>query len=121
MSESRIAPKEYYSIGEVCELVDLKPHVLRYWESQFPVLNPSKNRSGNRVYRRKEIKLILLVKHLLYEDKYTIEGAKQRLEQLRKGGDLADATGRVLDGELVGLIRADLEHALERLTPPDRG
>lgn len=117
MSESRIAPKEYYSIGEVCELVDLKPHVLRYWESQFPVLNPSKNRSGNRVYRRKEIKLILLVKHLLYEEKYTIEGAKQRLDQLRKGGELPEATTRILDGELIELIRADLQQALERLSP----
>src|SRR5688572_30313574 len=52
-----IARKEYYSISEVCDLVDLRPHVLRYWETQFPLLNPSKNRSGNRVYQRKEIKL----------------------------------------------------------------
>jgi DNA-binding transcriptional MerR regulator len=81
--------KEYYSISEVADLVGLPAHVLRYWESQFSVLNPSKNRSGNRVYQRKEIKLILLVKQLLHEEKYTVEGAKQKLEQLRRGGDMA--------------------------------
>ncbi len=70
-----VAAKEYYSISEVCDLVGLRPHVLRYWETQFAVLNPSKNRSGNRVYQRKEIKLILYVKHLLYDEKYTVEGA----------------------------------------------
>ena len=118
MTESRIAPKEYYSIGEVCELVDLKPHVLRYWESQFTVLNPSKNRSGNRVYRKKEIKLIFLVKHLLYEEKYTIEGAKQRLDALRREGDRQEESDRVLDGEMVRLIKEDLQQALERLTGP---
>ncbi|HEU5208481.1 MAG TPA: MerR family transcriptional regulator, partial [Longimicrobiales bacterium] len=76
LREKPVAQKEYYAISEVCELVGLKPHVLRYWETQFQVLNPSKNRSGNRVYQRKEIRLISLVKHLLYEEKYTVEGAK---------------------------------------------
>ena len=70
-----IAKKVYYSMGEVCDLTGLKPHVLRYWETQFGVLNPTKNRAGNRVYRSKDIEIILLVKHLLYEKKYTIEGA----------------------------------------------
>lgn len=112
-----IAQKEYYSISEVCDLVGLKPHVLRYWESQFPFLNPSKNRSGNRVYQRKEIRLILLVQHLLYEEKYTIEGAKQRLEQLRRGGELPAATARALDREMLGLLRAELQRTLEILSP----
>ena len=75
--------QEFFSIGEVCSLTDLKPHVLRYWESQFRFLNPAKNRSGNRVYQRREIELIMLVKHLLYTEKYTIEGARQRIEQYR--------------------------------------
>jgi DNA-binding transcriptional MerR regulator len=111
-----IAPKEYYSISEVCDLVGLKPHVLRYWESQFPVLNPSKNRSGNRVYQRKEIKLVLLVQHLLYKEKYTIEGARQRLEQLRRGGDLAKATSTALDSEMRQLLREELQALLQVLT-----
>ncbi|HKJ93690.1 MAG TPA: MerR family transcriptional regulator, partial [Longimicrobiales bacterium] len=101
MSDRRIARKEYYSIGEVCELVDLKPHVLRYWETQFPVLNPSKNRSGNRVYQRKEIKLILLVRRLLYEEKYTIEGAKKKLESMRRGGEMQDASRHALEAATV--------------------
>src|SRR5438874_4233507 len=72
--------QEFFSIGEVCQLTDLKPHVLRYWESQFRFLNPAKNRSGNRVYQRREIELIMLVKHLLYTEKYTIEAARLRLQ-----------------------------------------
>ncbi len=113
-----IAKKEYYSISEVCDLVDLRPHVLRYWETQFSLLNPSKNRSGNRVYQRKEIKLILLVKHLLYEEKYTVEGAKQQLEQLRKGGELQGATKGALDKQMVSLLRSEMQTLNDLLTPP---
>ena len=58
--------QEFFSIGDVCELTELKPHVLRYWESQFKFLSPAKNRSGNRVYQRREIEMVMLVKHLLY-------------------------------------------------------
>jgi DNA-binding transcriptional MerR regulator len=112
-----VAQKEYYSISEVCELVGLRPHVLRYWETQFPLLNPSKNRSGNRVYQRKEIKLILYVKTLLYEEKYTVEGAKQKLEQLRKGGELQTETKKALDKQMVALLRAEMQHLTELLTP----
>jgi DNA-binding transcriptional MerR regulator len=71
-----IPVREFFSIGDVCDLTDLKPHVLRYWESQFRFLHPAKNRSGNRVYQRREVELIMLVKELLYVDKYTIEGAR---------------------------------------------
>ena len=116
-----IAPREYYAISEVCEIVGLKPHVLRYWETQFPVLNPSKNRSGNRVYQRKEIRLILLVKQLLYEEKYTVEGARARLEQLRRGGTLRDTATRTLDIQLMELIREDMQQLLEILTLPAPG
>jgi DNA-binding transcriptional MerR regulator len=113
-----VAPKEYYSISEVCELVGLRPHVLRYWETQFSPLNPSKNRSGNRVYQRKEINLIMLVKHLLYEEKYTVEGAKQKLEQLRKGGELQSASKTALDQQMIELLRSEMQYLLEVLTPP---
>lgn len=106
--ERPVARKEYYSIGEVSELVSLPAHVLRYWESQFTVLNPSKNRSGNRAYQRKEIRLILLVKHLLYEEKYTVEGAKAKLDQLRRGGALPERTAAALDAQAVRLLREDL-------------
>jgi DNA-binding transcriptional MerR regulator len=103
-----VVRKEYYSISEVADLVGLPAHVLRYWESQFPVLSPSKNRSGNRAYQRKEIKLILLVKQLLHVEKYTVEGAKQRIEQLRRGGDLQGVTSRALDAQMVAVLREDL-------------
>jgi DNA-binding transcriptional MerR regulator len=100
--------KEYYSISEVSDLVGLPAHVLRYWESQFAVLSPSKNRSGNRFYQRKEIRLILLVKQLLHDEKYTVEGAKQKLEQLRRGGTVGDASGQALDAQMVGVLREEL-------------
>jgi DNA-binding transcriptional MerR regulator len=112
-----VAPREYYSIIEVCELVDLKPHVLRYWETQFGPLNPSKNRSGNRVYQKKEIRLILLVKHLLYEEKYTVEGARAKLDQLRRSGRLPDVTAKAMTHDTAALVRSELEQVLAILTP----
>src|SRR5437868_10298279 len=107
--------QEFFSIGEVCELTDLKPHVLRYWESQFRFLNPAKNRSGNRVYQRREIELIMLVKHLLYTDKYTIEGARQRIEHYRKTGELKPAAHEALTLEMVRDLKAELEQVMRIL------
>ncbi len=74
--------KLYYSISEVSKITGLKQYVLRFWESEFGDLKPAKNRAGNRIYRLSEIKLIFLIKKLLYEDKYTIEGARQKLKTL---------------------------------------
>ena len=85
----------------MCELTDLKPHVLRYWESQFRFLNPAKNRSGNRVYQRREVELIMLVKHLLYTEKYTIDGARQRIEDYRKSGELKPVARAALTVEMI--------------------
>ncbi|OQX86636.1 hypothetical protein B6D60_05795 [candidate division KSB1 bacterium 4484_87] len=76
--------KLYYSISEVSEITSVKPHVLRYWETEFEELKPTKNRAGNRIYRLNDIKLIFLIKKLLYEDKFTIEGTKKKLALLRK-------------------------------------
>ena len=100
--------QEFYSIGEVCALTDLKPHVLRYWESQFRFLSPAKNRSGNRVYQRKEIELIMLVKHLLYTEKYTIDGARQKIDEHRRGGELKPAARAALDVEALQSLESDL-------------
>src|SRR5580700_11156618 len=96
--------QQFFSIGDVCSLTDLKPHVLRYWESQFKFLSPAKNRSGNRVYQRREVELILLVKHLLYTEKYTIEGARKKVEEHRRGGAeaLRGASRAALDRETLG-------------------
>ncbi len=112
-----IAKKVYYSIGEVCDLTGLKPHVLRYWETQFDVLNPAKNRAGNRVYRSKEIEVILLVKHLLYVKKYTIEGANNRLVEMRRAGELQEQRQDVLQPEFLTGIKTELEELRQILTP----
>ena len=71
--------KLYYSIGEVSKIVDLKSYVLRYWETEFKQLNPPKNRAGNRTYRQKDIDLIIKIKDLLYNKKYTIDGARSMI------------------------------------------
>jgi DNA-binding transcriptional MerR regulator len=110
--------QEFFSIGEVCELTDLKPHVLRYWESQFRFLNPAKNRSGNRVYQRREIELIQLVKHLLYTEKYTIEGARQKVDEHRKGGELKSVARTALNMQNLDALEHDLKE-LVRLLAPD--
>ena len=116
--------QEFYSIGEVCALTDLKPHVLRYWESQFKLLNPAKNRSGNRVYARREVELILLVKHLLYAEKFTIDGARQKLDEHRKGGTLRSAARVALEVQTVESLERDLadlaallDKRISRMTP----
>ena len=74
--------KLYYSISEVSKMTSLKPYVLRYWESEFTELRPAKNRAGNRIYRSNDIRIVKLIKKLLYTEKYTIEGAKQKLTKL---------------------------------------
>jgi len=72
--------KLYYSISEVSKIADLEQYVLRYWESEFEQLSPAKNRAGNRIYTNRDIKLILYIKKLLRDERYTIEGAKQVLK-----------------------------------------
>ncbi len=107
--------QEFFSIGDVCQLTDLKPHVLRYWESQFRFLNPAKNRSGNRVYQRREIELILLVKNLLYDEKYTIEGARRRIEEYRRTGELRGEARRALQLETIENLSNELRSILDIL------
>jgi DNA-binding transcriptional MerR regulator len=110
--------QEFFSIGEVCELTELKPHVLRYWESQFRFLHPAKNRSGNRAYQRREIELILLVKHLLYSEKYTIEGARQKIDDHRKAGDLRGVATGALRLELLESLEQDCREILRLIDGP---
>src|SRR5438477_925951 len=74
-----IPDKLYFKIGEVSELLGVEAYVLRYWETEFPVLSPKKSGTGHRLYRRKDVELLLRIKHLLYEKRYTIQGARQTL------------------------------------------
>ena len=88
--------KLYYSIGEVSELLDVKKYVLRYWEKEFFSLSPAKNSAGNRIYKEKDINLLKLIKYLLYEKKYTIEGANELIKSMkRKNIDEFAKTGKL--------------------------
>lgn len=113
--------QEFYSIGEVCELTDLKPHVLRYWESQFKFLSPAKNRSGNRVYQRREVELIQLVKHLLYTEKYTIEGARQKVDEHRRKGEIRGVARAALEVQTLSAVERELREILDILEGGERG
>ena len=81
--------KRYYRIGEVSEIAGVKPYVLRYWESEFRWMVPQKSRSKQRLYRRRDIDTILLIKKLLYDQRYTIEGARKKLQSMGMGNALA--------------------------------
>jgi DNA-binding transcriptional MerR regulator len=83
--DKQIPNKLFFKIGEVCEITDTQPYVLRYWESEFPALAPAKNSSGQRIYRRRDIETVLRIKQLLYEEGFTIAGAKKRLEAEMSG------------------------------------
>ncbi len=72
--------KRYYSISEVADMIGVKAHILRYWEGEFPSLRPRKNRAGNRAYTERDIKIVMRIKKLLYEEKFTIEGAKKHMK-----------------------------------------
>src|SRR5688572_3354305 len=75
-----IPEKIYFKIGEVCEIVGVQAHVLRYWETEFPMLSPQKNRSGQRSYRRRDVEISLQIKQLLYDEMFTIAGARKKLQ-----------------------------------------
>ena len=111
MAKTRSGPSEgsekiYYRIGEVSRITDIKPYVLRYWESEFRWMAPQKSRSKQRLYRKKDIDMILLIKKLLYEQRYTIAGARRRLRELGVGR--AKAGNQVDPKREVGRIREEL-------------
>lgn len=110
MSTSGIR-KLYYSIREVSERVGQKPHVLRYWETEFEQLRPKKNRAGNRAYTERDIEIVERIQHLLKEERYTIEGARQVLDD---GGD-TETEQPTLPRETLEELRAFLSDVLQRL------
>jgi DNA-binding transcriptional MerR regulator len=126
-TERKVPNKLFFKIGEVCEITDTQPYVLRYWESEFPALAPAKNSSGQRIYRRRDIDTVLRIKQLLYEEGFTIAGAKKRLESelagrvdtpippgaLEKAGITPDDGGR-------GALREVRDQLREILTLLDR-
>ena len=88
---SVIPEKLFFKIGEVCELAGVQAHVLRYWETEFPTLAPQKNRAGQRTYRRRDVEMALRIKELLYDEQYTIAGAKKKLANELRGGAIRES------------------------------
>ena len=124
-TDTEVDAKLYRSISEVSGLVDVKPHVLRYWETQFSMLRPRKNRAGNRMYRPDEVRLVLRIKEYLYERRYTIAGARRRLLDERRGAAAAAAPAAVVPAaagavtaaqrKAIGEVREELAALLARL------
>ena len=115
-----IPKKLYYSISEVCALTELEQHVLRYWESEFPQLRPKKNRAGNRAYRDKDIEIIKYIKHLLYEEKFTIPGAKKKIAESKLPVDIENdvspeisAAVESVASEHLAVIKKELKDLLD--------
>lgn len=102
----QIPDKLFFRIREVTEITGVKPHVLRYWESEFSRLSPRKSRSGQRVYQKKDIETVLKIKRLLYDERYTIAGAKRRLAGKEKEERKREEE-KPLDGQLKGLTEAE--------------
>jgi len=89
--------KDFYRIGEVSRLTNLKPFVLRYWETEFPMLEPVKSPSGHRLYRQEDVEMVLRIKRLLYDEGFTIAGARRHLREQNGGGE-SEATGGAASG-----------------------
>jgi DNA-binding transcriptional MerR regulator len=113
--ESRFPDKLFYRIGDVAEITGIKPHVLRYWETEFSGLHPRKTRAGQRIYERRDVELILEIKKLLYEQRYTISGARKLLT--RQNQHVAKhAAPRRAKGELSAALKLCREELQDLLT-----
>ena len=125
-TEAETEGKLYRSISEVSEMLGVRPHVLRYWETQFGMLRPKKNRAGNRMYRPEELRTLQRIKELLYERRFTIAGARRKLlDERREPGDAQAELGFAEADRKVALteIKAELKGILAKLTrsPATRG
>ncbi len=105
--------KLFYKIGEVSRIVDVEPYVLRYWETEFPFLKPRKNKSGQRVYVKKDVELLLTIKNLLYQERYTIEGVRKQLGVASAGNESRPA--KDIQKREVSQPSAAIEHVKKRL------
>lgn len=113
MARKKSPKKIYYKIGEACKHLDIQPYVLRYWETEFPSLSPDKSRSGQRVYSEKELTLIRRIKQLLYDEGYTIAGAKKKLEAETAAGAVEDAVEAAEQGESLVLDPAEVQEKVQ--------
>lgn len=105
MSKEKTIPnKMYFRIGEAAEILGVKPYVLRYWETEFPDIRPVKSQSNQRLYKRRDVELLMMIKHLLYDEKFTISGAREHLKEMMRHSRSEDGSGQ-----------------LELASPPDTG
>jgi DNA-binding transcriptional MerR regulator len=112
-----IPENRYFRIGEVSELAETKPYVLRYWETEFPMLKPTKSPSGHRLYRREDVEMVLAIKRLLYEQGFTIEGARKHLSGGLNGEAGKSSTAAPqLDGAPLRAIQHEIEVILTMLS-----
>jgi DNA-binding transcriptional MerR regulator len=115
-----IPDKLFFRIGEVSQLVGVEPYVLRYWESEFPGLSPKKSSTGQRMFRRKDVELLLNIKHLLYDEKFTIEGARKALRAAKTVDPVAAIPLRQEElfpsSDPLPVIRKELADILKLLT-----
>lgn len=109
----QIPDKLYYKIGEVAELLDVKTHVLRYWETEFSALKPVKSRTNQRLYRRQDVETALLIKDLLYRQGFTIAGARQQMKSSEQGQ--LPFSDRLTPQDLIKEIESDLKRIRQRL------
>jgi len=118
-SENTVQPipnKVYYKIGEVSAIAGVKPHVLRYWESEFKDIRPAKSKSRQRLYRKRDLHLILEIKKLLYEQRYTLEGAKKKLEKGVTQHAAVPESNVVTDDDRVRRSLREIREELEALS-----
>jgi DNA-binding transcriptional MerR regulator len=108
-----VEEKLYYSISEVAQITDLEPYVLRFWEKEFPTLRPRKNKGGNRHYQKRDIELVNQIKHLLYEEHYTIAGARQRLREMEAEPQKRQLVLKARTDTIIGEIKRDLQQLLK--------
>jgi DNA-binding transcriptional MerR regulator len=118
-----IPEKQYFKIGEVSEILDVEPYVLRYWESEFKILKPTRTRARQRLYHKKDLELLLEIKHLLYDEKFTIAGAKKRLQEMKKQSAMekkAKKTGKVSrPKEELPVVEVKAENSSTTANPAD--
>lgn len=115
LPEESIPDKVYFRIGEVSDLAQTKPYVLRYWETEFPSLRPSKTRTGHRLYRRKDVETVLQIRRLLYDEGFTIEGARKQIAANSKGPALKPQQALLFSHEANGAGIKSIQRELRSL------
>lgn len=111
--------KQYFKIGEVSRITGVKPHVLRYWESEFSSIRPQKSRTNQRLYRRRDVELLLQIKQLLYQEGYTIAGAARRLRELRRASPRKTRKVDPGDLEVLKSVRTQLQELVDLVDRDD--